>query len=541
MGRRGRVALAVALIGTAVKLLLVPSYRSTDFEVHRNWLAVTHSLPRTRWYWDATSEWTLDYPPLFALFEWFLSQAAPLFDARMLEVDNLRYASDATILFQRLTVIVTDGVLLAGAWALCASLWPRRNGDTAASAVAIALACLNCGLLLVDHVHFQYNGFLLGILLLSLAALTAGHDLLGALIFTSLLMLKHIFVYAAPFYFVYLLRHYCFPVGPAQARAFAAHRLVLLATACVAVVATVLAPFVWPHLQLHGVSAAAAAALQRELKQLLSRLFPWGRGLVHAYWAPNVWALYMFADTVFAKVGGALGVSVGGGGVSRGLVQHAQMRVLPTIVPAHAFALWLITSLPVLRRVWIDPQPRRVCAGVACCMFSAFMVLWHVHEKAILMVTLPLGFAALAGAGPGTDAEAQLYWLTATIGHASLVPLLFRSTEVPVTLLFVLIFAIGSFLALRRIHGPTFASFLSPSATQLPMSTAQLAVRGYLLVLAAAVAFQVLIHPAFFCVRGEARAAESACKFEFLPLMVLSVVCASCLVVCWVRLLYALS
>lgn len=73
---------------------------------------------------------------------------------------------------------------------------------------AVALLLGNIGLFMVDHIHFQYNGLLFGILLLCISKIFDQKFLHSAVYFAILINMKHIFLYMAPAYGVFLLK-YC--------------------------------------------------------------------------------------------------------------------------------------------------------------------------------------------------------------------------------------------------------------------------------------------------------------------------------------------
>ncbi|KAF4619265.1 hypothetical protein D9613_005147 [Agrocybe pediades] len=304
---------------TALKLLLFPSYRSTDFEVHRNWLAITHTLPISKWYYDTTSEWTLDYPPFFAYFEKLMSIPASFIDPKMVDLENLNYDSWSIIAYQRSTVIITELVL-----GVVLLKFIRGSVEPPIQRIISASIFLHPGFLIVDHIHFQYNGFMYGILLWSILLARNGNKLGSGILFAILLNFKHIYMYLAPAYFVYLLRSFCLsPTGQVHVKNFLS-----LANAVIAVFVVSLGPF----------------ALMGQIPQLLSRLFPFTRGLNHAYWAPNFWALVTAADRVllkYAQITG-LNISINESGVastSRGLVGDTVFAVLPNVKPIHTFII----------------------------------------------------------------------------------------------------------------------------------------------------------------------------------------------------------
>ncbi|KAL8278199.1 hypothetical protein RQP46_009372 [Phenoliferia psychrophenolica] len=525
------------------------SSHSTDFEVHRNWLAITYSLPLSQWYFDTTSEWTLDYPPFFAYFERVLSVFAFIVDPKIVQLDNLGYDAWSAVAFQRTTVLVSELVLASAVFQ-----WARRSQKPDyPTAFIIAVSLLfHPGLMIVDHIHFQYNGFLLGILLWSIVAARENNLYLCAALFATLLNFKHIFIYLAPPYFVFLLRRHCYN----KSGAFQLDRLVELGAIVLSIVAISFGPFL-------------LAGGPSQIVQIFTRLFPFQRGLNHAYWAANVWALVSAVDRVLVKYLVTRGWPISAealSSASRGLVGETTFGVLPNITPGLTFSITLGFILIFLAKLWFDPTYKRFLDSVVLSAMTSFLWGWHVHEKAVLLFLVPLSLTAVED-----EDHLRAYIIASAAGVYSLFPLLIKPIETPIKIIFTVLWCSLVFGSLRKVvyrPNPSLISFL--------VGYAELAYLAGFFVLQFYVGF---LHDALFgplyampdfaaqavaaagaqCVQNATDVlADGSCtgivdavvgevasnilvegKYEFLPLMLTSLYCALGIVWAWLRLSWA--
>lgn len=241
---------------------------------------------------------------------------------------------------------------------------------------------------------------LMGLLLLSLAAIRGERNVQAAFWFALLLNFKHIFLYVAPIYGVYLLRVAVLD----RNRWWDPRGLQWKNVAALFVILAII----------FGLSLGPFVALG-QVPQLISRLFPFKRGLVHAYWAPNAWSLYMFADLILAR---AFGIRSTIPGSTSGLVGSTATLVLPNIPPWATLALTVAAMTPLLWRVWQRPTPKTFLLAFVPISLCSFLFGWHVHEKAILITLVPFGLIAFESA-----AWTKAYLRLSLVGHVSLVPL----------------------------------------------------------------------------------------------------------------------
>lgn len=482
------------LIYTCFKILLMPTYRSTDFDVHRNWLAITHNLPISEWYFDnvnGTTVHTLDYPPAFAFFEYILSnnpithQIIPEND-RCLELlpDTDNTPSDVCIVFQRSTVILSDIILWIGAYVACRAMY--HDKPVHYSTMSFLLIVLNPALLWLDHVHFQYNGLVLGILLGSLGLLMHGNNvksntlaydlyhLGGAALFALLLNLKHLYLPLAPLYFCYLLEKYCL-AKPGTRRI----RLLFGKFLALAVVTATTLALPWIPFLLQDNP-------KDQLIQIFRRLFPFGRGLVHDYWAANVWALYTLADKGVKFLSNR--------------VEWLPSTGLPEPSPFACAVFLFLSLIPGFQVASARLTNLKLIQAVVYSSLCSFMLAYHVHEKAILTAFLPL--TLLVEQSRFREIHNLLFWHVSIYGLLGLFPLFFGRIE--------LAFKLVSYLTYLALC--SYILKTPPSWTRRFQQVSNVLVGVVICILE------------FMPIQG---------KWEFFPLMITSTACALGLVGCW--------
>jgi alpha-1,3-glucosyltransferase len=354
-------------------------------------------------------------------------------------------------------------ILWCGAWIAASS-----------NVTSFLLIVFNPGLLWLDHIHFQYNGMLLGLLLASLGLLTReaqgwkrhANVTIASILFCLLISMKHLYLPLAPIYAAHLLRHHCF-VG----ENFQLSRLAYLAV----LTGTCLLLIFLPFLE------------KSQLQQILQRLFPFGRGLCHDYPAANIWSLYQVGEKCFQFTGRQMGYV----GAS-----------WPEITPLVTAVLLFLSLLPGCYYAYQSKSKLMHC--VAYCSFCTFMLSFHVHEKAILTAMIPLTLLA-----PSCVELTRLYLRTCAIGLLGLFPLLFQSGELLLKFSSYVAFLA---LAVHLLEAHQGASLLTT-----------VDVVG-MLVLGMVALFLEVIHPLLLHPWMEA-----------LPLLLTSVVCAVGLIGCWLE------
>jgi hypothetical protein len=153
-----------------------------------------------------------------------------------------------------------------------------------------------------------------------------------------------------------------------------------------------------------------------QMLQIMSRLFPFGRGLVHAYWAPNAWALYCAADKLFYAVIRKLklpaltallreGSASGLNNSASGIVGDFIFSVLPPVSASVCLLLLLLTLLPAMVVIYRKPTAQTLLVCLVYASLSNFMWGYHVHEKAIIIPLLLQTFTLMDSTYSGEGEE----------------------------------------------------------------------------------------------------------------------------------------
>ncbi|XP_036992157.2 dolichyl pyrophosphate Man9GlcNAc2 alpha-1,3-glucosyltransferase [Artibeus jamaicensis] len=319
-----------------------------DYEAQRHWQEITFNLPVNQWYFNSSDNnllyWGLDYPPLTAYHSLLCAYVAKMINPDWIALHTSRgYESQAHKLFMRATVLIADLLIYIPAVVLyCCCLKEMSSKKKVANVLCILLYP---GLILIDYGHFQYNSVSLGLALWGVLGVSCHWDVLGSLAFCLALNYKQMELYHS-------LPFFCFLLGKCFKKGLKGKGFVLL----IKLAGTVVASFILCWLPFFPE--------KEQTLQVLRRLFPVDRGLFEDKVA-NLWC----SLSVFLKVKDIL-------------PRDTQIII--------SFCFTFLSLLPACIKLTLQPCPKAFRFSLVTCALSFFLFSFHVHEKSILLVSLPV-------------------------------------------------------------------------------------------------------------------------------------------------------
>ncbi|XP_031624876.1 probable dolichyl pyrophosphate Man9GlcNAc2 alpha-1,3-glucosyltransferase isoform X2 [Contarinia nasturtii] len=329
-----------------------------DFEAQRHWQEITINLSITDWYTNTTDNdlmyWGLDYPPLTAYHSFINGWIAKKLNESYIELYTSRgITSDEHQNFMRNTVLAADFLLYIPAMIFAIKSIGAKN-HSILNILSLIVVLFYPGQIIIDNGHFQYNNISLGLAALAIAAIFRNSERLAAILFVMALNYKQMELYHALPFFLYLLGH-CFTNSSIKSKNVGQRLIAGVKNVTIlGLIVIVTFAVIWaPWLQSF-----------EHFKQLIHRLFPVARGVFEDK-VSNVWCIV----NVFYKL--------------KTHFTNEQMAMVCLIST-------LIAILPSSLHLLLNARKEMFLLNLINSSLAFFLFSFQVHEKSILLVTLPV-------------------------------------------------------------------------------------------------------------------------------------------------------
>ncbi|KAG9244718.1 glycosyltransferase family 57 protein [Calycina marina] len=355
-----------------------------DYEAQRHWMELTTQLPISQWYFHDLEYWGLDYPPLTAYHSWLLGKIGGIINPAWFTLFTSRGLEDPSLkVFMRATVIVSEYLIYIPAAVIFVRRLSKLQGvNTWTASVALVAILMQPGTILIDHVHFQYNTVMLGLVLATMSSVLAGRFMWSCVFFVLALGFKQMALYYAPAIFAYLLGVCIFPrVNITRFLGIAFFTAVSFAILFLPILLGALYDAhrgVYARRDLFGPFAPLPISNQysylvnhkawyypliQDIAQVIHRVFPFARGL--------------FEDKV-ANFWCALNVVV-------------KLRKYPSELLQQASLLLTLAAIsPPCLVIFLKPRKKILPLALSTTAWAFFLFSFQVHEKSVLLPLMPM-------------------------------------------------------------------------------------------------------------------------------------------------------